>query len=247
MDEDFRAGRNFLKAGWERLGSIETDQARGVPAPSQEDPVAEGVRTIRLPSPDSLDLEQKTLFSLLSTRKSRRKYTTEGLSQGELSFLLWAAQGVKKALPKYSFRTAPSAGARNPLDFYLYLARVEGMAAGLYRYLPLEHELALVREEPDPSALDEALNKQYWNAAAVMIWAAVPYRTEWRYSVASHKLVALDAGHSCQNLYLACEALGLGICAIGAYNQDKLDRYLGLDGEERFALYAAPVGRVANT
>jgi len=78
-----------------------------------------------------------------------------------------------------------------------------------------------------------------------VIWAAVPYRSEWRYGKAADKLVALDAGHSCQNLYLACESLGLGTCAIGAYDQDKLDAYLGLDGEDMFALYAAPVGRLA--
>ncbi|HUW39879.1 MAG TPA: SagB/ThcOx family dehydrogenase [Rectinemataceae bacterium] len=244
MNDEFRDGRNFLKAGWERLDSIETDQARGVPVPVQEDPVADELRTYKLPPPDFRDSGQGSLFSLLSGRKSRRKYSPDGISLKELSFLLWAAQGVKDAKPKYSFRTVPSAGARHPLDLYLYIARVGDLTAGLYRYLPLEHELALVREESDPAALDAALNRQYWNAALVFIWAAVPYRTEWRYSVASHKLIALDAGHSCQNLYLACESLGLGTCAIGAYSQDKLDRYLGLDGEERFALYAAPVGKI---
>ena len=55
----------------------------------------------------------------------------------------------------------------------------------------------------------------------------------------------LDAGHVCQNLYLACESLGLGTCAIGAYSQEKLDAFLGLDGQEEFAVYLSPVGRIA--
>ncbi|MGO8693718.1 MAG: SagB/ThcOx family dehydrogenase [Rectinemataceae bacterium] len=244
MNDENRAGRSFLKAGWERLDRIETDQARGIPTPLQEDPVALDIAPHRLPPPDSSPISTRPLYSLIAGRKSRRKFTSEGLRQDELSFLLWAVQGVREAKPKYSFRTVPSAGARHPFDLYFYIARVEGLASGLYRYLPLEHAVVIVREETDTSVLDAALNRQYWGAAVVLMWVAVPYRTEWRYSVASHKLIALDAGHSCQNLYLSCEALGLGTCAIGAYDQESLDRYLGLDGEERFAVYAAPVGRI---
>ena len=49
----------------------------------------------------------------------------------------------------------------------------------------------------------------------------------------------------CQNLYLACEAIGAGTCAIGAYDQLKLDLALGLDGTDEFVIYLAPVGKVA--
>jgi SagB-type dehydrogenase family enzyme len=67
---------------------------------------------------------------------------------------------------------------------------------------------------------------------------------EWRYGLASFKLIALDAGHVCQNLYLACEAINAGTCAIAAYNQEKLDTLLGVDGDEEFAVYMAPVGKI---
>jgi nitroreductase len=30
------------------------------------------------------------------------------------------------------------------------------------------------------------------------------------------KLVAQDSGHVCENLYLACEAIGCGTCAVAA-------------------------------
>jgi Nitroreductase len=65
----------------------------------------------------------------------------------------------------------------------------------------------------------------------------------WRYSFAAAKLLALDAGQLCQNLYIACEMLGCGTCGIGAYDQKKLDDYIGADGKEEFAIYAAPVGK----
>jgi nitroreductase len=62
--------------------------------------------------------------------------------------------------------------------------------------------------------------------------------------VFSHKVIALDAGHVCQNLYLACEAIDAGTCGIGAYHQHKMDALLGVDGEDEFTIYLAPVGKV---
>ena len=67
---------------------------------------------------------------------------------------------------------------------------------------------------------------------------------EWRYDLAAHKLIALDAGHVCQNLYLACEAIHAGTCAVAAYHQQLCDQLLHLDGKEEFVIYLAPVGKV---
>ncbi len=64
------------------------------------------------------------------------------------------------------------------------------------------------------------------------------------YGLAAHKVIALDAGHVCQNLYLACETIHAGTCAIAAYNQEEMDELLGLDGDEAFAVYLAPVGKI---
>ena len=268
-------GSWFLKSNWHLVKTGQSDQSKGVPVPPQEEPPAPEDCVIDLPPPHSIlksygenqrqksesrsDMDMKSrekvipelseraavLYHLLNNRKSRRKYTEEPLAIEELSYLLWAIEGVKENRGKFSFRTTPSGGARHPLDVYIFAHKVEGLNVGLYRYLPVEHELVLERQGDDSVALDEALNGQFWNAACVVMWAAVPYRSEWRYGKAAYKLVALDTGHSCQNLYLACESLGLGTCAIGAYDQERLDAYLGLDGEEMFAIYAAPVGHVA--
>jgi SagB-type dehydrogenase family enzyme len=244
MVDAIRAGRAFLRSNWEKLDSMESDQAKGVPAPLQEDPAPNGATIVALGSAEALDLGKESFSTLLRKRRSRRKYSADSVRIEELSFLCFACEGVKEAKPLSSFRTVPSGGARHPLDLYVYVERVSGIDPGLYRYLPLEHALVLHRGGDDKEALDRALLGQFWNAAAVFIWVAVPYRTEWRYSVAAHKLVVLDAGHACQNLYLACESIGCGTCAIGAYDQALLDAFLDLDGEDRIALYAAPVGRI---
>lgn len=78
----------------------------------------------------------------------------------------------------------------------------------------------------------------------VFVWSAIPYRTEWRYSVLSYKDILIEAGHICQNLYLACEAIGAGTCAIAAYSQKLMDALIGIDGEDELTVYLAPVGKV---
>ena len=81
-------------------------------------------------------------------------------------------------------------------------------------------------------------------AAAVLFWTCLPYRSEWRYGRDAAKLCLLDAGHVCQNLYLAAEAIGCGVCGIGAYDQEAIDKLLGIDGSDEFVVYYSPVGKV---
>jgi SagB-type dehydrogenase family enzyme len=67
----------------------------------------------------------------------------------------------------------------------------------------------------------------------------------WRYGERGYRYLFLDAGHVCQNLYLAAEAVGAGACAIGAFDDDALNAELGIDGESLFAVYAASLGKRA--
>ena len=61
----------------------------------------------------------------------------------------------------------------------------------------------------------------------------------------AHKPMLIDAGYVCQNLYLACGAIGCGTCAIAAYDQNGFDEFLNLDGENEFVIYLAPVGKIS--
>jgi len=134
------------------------------------------------------------------------------------------------------------------METYLHVRHVESMAPGLYRYLPLEHAVIAV-DAPGAaprSRLGEICYKQSFvdEAAVTFVWTAIPYRTEWRYGPDLLKDILLTCGHICQNLYLACEAIGAGTCAILAYDQDELDAFLGVDGQDEISVYVAPVGRV---
>jgi SagB-type dehydrogenase family enzyme len=238
--------RECLKREWDTLDMTATDQAKGVPPPPLEkafDPLG---TIVPLAPREEWNTNGVPLVDAILNRKSRRKYSQAALSFGELSFLLFATQGFKARRGPGSLRTVPSGGARHGFETYLYANRVDTLAPGLYRYLPVENALCLERQKADgmEKSLDAALNGQFWNAAAYFVWTAIPYRVEWRYASAAPKLLALDAGHLCQNLYLACEAVGCGTCGIGAYRQGAMDEFLGVDGVDEFTIYAAPVGKV---
>ena len=178
----------------------------------------------------------------------RRRFGDRPLKLVELSFLLWATQGVRQQLNEATaLRTVPSAGARHALETYLCVSRVDGLEPAVYRYLPLEHELLLESQAPNlRQQLAAATFGQSFvgNAAVAFVWTTIPYRMEWRYGLAAHKVIALDAGHVCQNLYLACESIGAGTCAVAAYHQQLMDRLIGVDGNDEFVIYLAPVGKL---
>ena len=245
VDEPIKRGRQLLKSNWELLDGAESDQSMGISAPDMQMPIPSDSAILDLPKIDEIPVADKSLFRAIAERQSQRRYIDSPLSPADLSFLLWATQGVHRISPHYSKRTVPSAGARHPFETYVYCDRVTDIEKGLYRYLPFQHKLCSVSKSPDlPDRIAEGLHGQRWNSAAVFLWTAIPYRMEWRYSVVSHKLIALDAGHLCQNLYIACSGVGCGTCALGAYDQDILDEVLGVDGEEEFVIYAAVVGKV---
>jgi len=248
-DQNTAALREFLKGyrAVEETDVYPTDQQERLPMPPME--VRRGGELTALPG-----REASPLTALLEKRCSRRSYDGQPLSLEELSFLLWAAQGVKAVNEYRSLRTAPSGGARHPLELYAFINSVSGLAPGVYHYLALEDKLErLAGQAPQADQLTEALAGQKFagHAPLCLVWTAVPYRSEWRYDSHGHKDILLDAGHSCQNVYLACEELGLGCCALAAYDQVALDGLLGLSSEEtdskeaEFTVYACCVGKLS--
>ena len=223
-------------------------QESGEPQPPYQLPYDPKLPLIDLPKPDSIDLGDYPLRKAVEERRSVRQYSEDSLSQEELSYLLWLTQGVKELNDKrkVTLRTVPSAGCRHPFETYLSINRVDGIMQGLYRFIATEHKLAPVQiNDFFNGRLTEACmgQRQVATSAVTFIWAAVPYRTVWRYSERSYRYLYLDAGHVCQNLYLAAESIKCGVCAIGAYDDDAVDQLLGLIPPEMFAIYIASLGR----
>ncbi|MGO9613878.1 MAG: SagB/ThcOx family dehydrogenase [Dissulfurispiraceae bacterium] len=241
--------RDFLKdTVRQKIDFSNTDQNRGIAPPPLEKPIPEGAQCVDLVPAEKLrDISVIDVFTAIAHRRSRRVFKPVPLTLKELSFLLWATQGVRKVTPSgNAFRVVPSAGCRHALETYLCVFNVFGLEEGIYRYLPVEHQVLLVSQPANLSyRISEAALRQDFvgKSAVTFLWTAVPYRMEWRYDIAAHKVIALDAGHVCQNLYIACEAIHAATCAVAAYDQVLIDSLLGVDGTEEFAIYLAPVGK----
>jgi SagB-type dehydrogenase family enzyme len=224
-----------------------TEQSQGFEPPPPQKPAPPGSRIYPLPKRETWAIAPCNLQTALAARESIRRFTAEALTLDELAFLLWSTQGVRQVVHEAAvLRTVPSAGCRHPFETYLAVMRVDGLEKGIYRYLPLDNSLVLERTVENLAAqLTASTRGQSFTAQAAVtfFWTVIPARTEWRYAEASYKVIALDAGHVCQNLYLACEAIGAGTCAIAAYNQTLADDLLGVDGNEEFSIYIAPVGK----
>lgn len=247
-------GKRKILADREILRSLEppfmvSDQMAGIDIPPVQKELTYNQVLIPLPEPDSSVLIKTNLFSCIQDRKSHRKFSDENLSLAELSFLLWGTQGVREVFynNKMTRRNVPSGGSRHPFETYLAIHQVEGLKQGIYRYQPLNHALVFLHEVEDlrNKIIKASANQDFaGNCAVTFIWSVIPYRTEWRYGLVSKKDIMMDCGHLCQNLYLACEGIGCGTCAILAYNQKEYDSLLQLDGVDEFVIYLSPVGKI---
>jgi SagB-type dehydrogenase family enzyme len=223
-------------------------QQQGQPQPPLELPWPEGAEMIELPRPEKLAIPSADLRKMVEQRRSLRHYDlSAALTLEELSYLLWMTQGVKRVTARpATLRTVPSAGARHAFETILLVNRVTGLEPGLYRFIATQH--ALLRLDAPHNIdvlLTTACNSQehVLQSAVTFIWMAVMERMSYRYVERSLRYLFLDAGHVCQNLYLAAESIGCGMCALAAYDDGQVNSLIGADGVDHFAIYLATVGK----
>ncbi len=236
--------RQFLEATALKPGAASVQQAEGWSAK----PAPAGGKVFSLPEPGLLPDRHVNFLEVVELRSTVRQYLEEELSMEELSYLLWCTQGVKMTFPNGdSRRNVPSAGGRHALETYLYVQRVRGLVPGRYRFLPLEHALLFeaAREDVEEAFLAgfKAAN-MVKNSAVTFLWTAVSGRMTAKFGPRGYRYLFLDAGHVCENLYLAAQTINIGVCAVGAFFDEELNAALGLDGESEFAIYGATAGKI---
>lgn len=211
---------------------------------------AKGGKEIKLPK-EFKQLEMKNnLLEVLFKRKSSRIYADKKMSLLQLSFLLWAQQGVKSVYGEHyaTIRTVACGGARHEFECYIAVLNVEGLEEGYYHYLPKHHSLELLEAKaPIAEAVSKSLCDQKWSKKSnvVFYYSVIPYRAEWRYGIWAHRTALIDAGHITQNLYIACAATGIGTCAIASLLEKESNQLFEVDGKEEFIFYAATAGLLA--
>jgi SagB-type dehydrogenase family enzyme len=190
--------------------------------------------------PDPVLVGDNPLNPILQQRRTHRSFARQGVSLTQVAQLLWAAQGISS---REGYRTAPSAGALYPLELHLVAGQVEGLRAGSYRYDVLNHRLRSEKSADLRQAIAAAALHQDWiaQAPAIIVISAINARTTKKYGSRGVRYVHMEVGHASQNLLLQAVALGLVAATVGAFDDERLGRLLGLADEER-PLVILPVG-----
>jgi len=241
--------RIFMQCPSFKEGMAQSDQAKGVTPPAFGKPITGQVITL----PSFEGITSVPYAALLDTRRSVRSYASTPMTQAELAFMLWSVNGIQRIRNDVAtFRPVPSGGARHPFETYITVKNVEGLAPGLYHYLPTEdigEKNVTIEYLGDIASYDDTITKmvagQAWAAKApiVLFYSCIPYKAEWRYHEMSHRVVLIDLGHVGQNAMLSAAALDLGSCCMAAYNQKACDEVIGLDGLEEYTVYGVAVGK----
>jgi len=240
MEKINKVYRESLKPNWDEIERKETHQGQELERPVylkqyQSDIVVELDMNVA-------SIEKHSLMESIQLRKSIRQYKDRAMSFKELSYLVINTCFIHKIGKNWAMGVIPTPGATRSLETYLYIDNVEGLKKGLYHYNGKDNKLYLINDNVDVNLVNTALREQFRGAQVVFFWSTTPERTEYKYSFTAHKMISMEAGHACQNLYLGCTCLDLGMVAIGAYSQADADKLLNIDGENEFAIYMATVG-----
>jgi len=225
----------------------------GPPPPHVTSRVAPAARQ-PLPSPRSTAVD-----AILARRATCRNFDTTGtLDLARFSDVLQRVVGCQaevdilpgtKALKK----AHPSGGSLHPLEAYLVVQRVDGVAPGLYHYHVTSHAL-----EPlatlEPGALGDfamrcvAGQDFFADAHALLIVTARFERTFWKYRShpKAYRAIVLEAGHVSQNLYLTATELDMGAFVTAAINEVDIEQMLGLDAVRESPIAVLGFGPRAN-
>jgi SagB-type dehydrogenase family enzyme len=182
-----------------------------------------------------------SLAQALGQRRSLREFADRDLTAEELAWVVHAATAITSA---QGLRTAPSAGGLFPLETYVAVERVDGLAQGLYHVDVRAQALEPVRRGSVSTELMLAgLGQDFLRRApAVLVVTGLFQRSRWKYRQRHYRYVCWEGGHVAQNVYLAAEAAGLGACMVGAFHDGMLNGLIGVDGRQEAALGLITVG-----
>lgn len=185
-----------------------------------------------------------SLAEAINLRRSARHFTSQPVSQAQLSQILWAAQGTSDTA--WEERTVPSAGATYPLEIFVVCGAncIEQIDAGIYHYTSDNHSLTPHRQGDARLELaNAALSQRFISKAPLnIVICAIYERTTRRYGSRGERYVHMEVGHAGQNIYLQATALRLATVAVGAFSDDRVREVLQLERQYR-PLYIMPVGK----
>ena len=137
----------------------------------------------------------------------------------------------------FYYRSVASAGALYPAEIYVALKGVPQVLDGLYHFSIARHGLSLLRPGPFPlSSKTEREDLDTTSPVLRFFVTAIFFRSAWKYRDRSYRYHLLDAGHLLENLVLALKALGLSSALTFDFDDDSINRFLGVDHHREVCL-----------
>ncbi|WP_182884526.1 SagB/ThcOx family dehydrogenase [Microbispora sp. H10885] len=245
-----RSGSRILTAGEDKARTREKVGAS--PAPPPFKPTAgRPLIALRKQRPSDAGWPHPRLMDALWTRRSTRAYLDKPVALDDLAGILTAAGGIIafRDDPEFGhnvFKASPSAGARDPIEIYLYAGNVEGgLEPAIYHFSPSAHGVTRMGDAPSPERLVSALGGQAWLAAApvLLIYTAMIERSQWRYEAArAYRDISLGLGHVSQTVLLTATAMGLGAVFATAVRDEELEELVGCDHMSEIVLGVTALG-----
>jgi SagB-type dehydrogenase family enzyme len=206
----------------------------------------EGAPRVDLPRKEYSDWSTP-IGQVLAARRSKRNFLPDPITLDELGFALWATQGITADMNGYKLRTAPSAGALYPVETYLVVRAVDGLAPGIYHLSVEDFQLELLKEGDFVQEVFQASHTQEMVrlAAVNFLWSALIERCVCKYYERGYRYIYEDVGHISANLQLACTAMDrVGCAVIGAFLDDMATNLLDLDCDREPVVMMGSVGKV---
>jgi SagB-type dehydrogenase family enzyme len=196
-----------------------------------------GVEPVLLP-PD-VDFPETRLSSLLKhpeTASASADMDLESLSKIlRLTYSLTAK--VRHPGGDAYYRSVASAGALYPVEIYVATEGVAQLQDGLYHFSIARHGLSLLRPGRFLlSAKREGEDLDTTPPVLTFFITAIFFRSAWKYRERSYRYHLLDAGHLVENLVLALKALGLSNVLALDFDDDVINRLLGVDQQREVCL-----------
>ncbi|PCJ55475.1 MAG: nitroreductase [Planctomycetota bacterium] len=209
----------------------------------------QGVQQFALPSPGTKN--STSTFEAIVHRRSTRDFTKEVLKPHHLSKILWSSQGITAKIKGAELRSVGSAGALHPIETYLVINNVGDLPVGLYHYNIRAHALdLLIQDDFSIGMVNACMGQEFLGQAAVnFLWTGLFKRNTWRYSQRGYRYTYLECGHVVQNAIIACQAMDVASCEVGAFFDDELNLLLGLDGHEEsiLSILSCGMSEISNT
>ncbi len=204
------------------------------PPPSLKQKPLQGLRIPLLPCPMEDHEVAARLPALGLLRRSCRKFAPRSIGPEALGAILQLAYAPHL---RQSF-------AGELMHSWLVVHAVEGLAPGVYRYLPSEHALVEVqavdlRDALQEIALGQALAE---DCAALLVHTADLDEATARYGDRAYRYLKADAGTVGEGVNLYAGLYHLGASGLGAYFDDMCNATLGMPTTDAI-LYMTAIGR----